>query len=78
MNDTAAGCVPAVGGPLDGDELRYSANGLYCLSLIGPASIRHHWYVMKSWGRMRDGKPEYRDRYVYLGLGTMHGPECRK
>jgi len=69
-----AGAVPVVGGPLDGATRPFSSHGKLCFSFIRPDSIRHEWYELHSWGRLKDGKPEYKDRWVYIGSGTLSGP----
>lgn len=71
------GSVPVLGGPLDGATRPYSSQSKMCVSFISPLGARHEWYELRSWGRLSSGKAEYKDRWVYLGSGTLDGPEVQ-
>lgn len=69
--------VPMVGGPFDGETRPFSSQSNMCITVVGPLSVRHEWYVLQSHGRLRNGQPEYRDRWVYIGHGSQHAPELK-
>ena len=72
---SSAGPVPVVGGPLDGASRPFSSHGKLCATFVSPVSIRHEWYELKTWGRWANGRAEYKDRWVYVGRGSLEGPE---
>jgi hypothetical protein len=77
MLASGSGDVPVVGGPFDGAMWEFSCHGTARVCTVRPAGVRHEWYELRTWGRLRDGKPAYRDRWVYLGTGTSDGPADR-